>query len=92
MIGHQEKLAVAIVAMERIAILIGRCTIYEQLYLGSQDIPDIAEKATENLRATLLALYTAILQALSRLVIVLRGRNPAWLALFILNGWVVMSP
>jgi len=62
--------------MERIAILIGRCTIYEQLYLNN-DIPDIAEKATENLRVALLALYTAILQALSRLVRVFEGKNPA---------------
>ena len=29
------KLAAAIIAMERIAILIGRCTIYEQQYLSS---------------------------------------------------------
>jgi len=66
--------------MERIAILIGRCTIYEQLYLITNDIPDIAETATENLRIALLALYTAILQALSRLVRVFKGKNPAQLA------------
>jgi len=59
--------------MERIAILIGRCTIYEQLYLRSTDIPDAVEKATENLRGALVALYTAILQALSRLMRVFQG-------------------
>ena len=63
--------------MERIAILIGRCRIYEQLYLSSNDIPDIAEKATEDLRAALLSLYTAILQVLSRLMVVFKGTNHA---------------
>ena len=67
----------AIVAVERIAILIGRCTIYEQLYIINCEIPVIAEKATENLRVALLALYTAILQALSRLMRVFEGKNPA---------------
>jgi len=61
--------------MERIAILLGRCTIYEQLYLSSNDIPDIAEKATQDLRAALLSLYTAILQALSGLMVVFNGTN-----------------
>jgi len=64
--------------MERIATLIGRCTIYEQLYLHGNDIPDIAEKATESLRKALLALYTAILQALSRMMAVFKGKNHAW--------------
>ena len=63
--------------MERIAILIGRCAIYEQLYLSSNDIPDIAEKATDSLRIALLALYTAILQALCRLMRVFEGKNLA---------------
>ena len=62
--------------MERIAILIGRCTIYEQLYLSGNDIPDIAGKATENLRVALLALYTATLQALSQMMAVFKGKNP----------------
>ena len=65
--------------MERIAILIGRCTIYEQLYLSNNDIPDIAEKATEEFRAALLALYTAILQVLSQLVRVFKGKELAQL-------------
>ena len=76
MIGHQEKLAAAIVAMERIGILIGRCTIYEQLYLGGNDIPDIVDMAMENLRGALVALYIAILQALSRLMRVFQGKIP----------------
>ena len=62
--------------MERIAILIGRCTIYEQLYLGGNDIPDIAGKAIEDLRGALVALYTAILQALSRVMRVFQGTIP----------------
>ena len=76
MVGNQEKLAAAIVAMERIAILIGRCAIYEQLYLSSNEIPDIAEKATEDLRVAVLGMYTAILQALSQLVRIFKGKNP----------------
>ena len=60
--------------MERIAILIGRCTIYEQLYLDSNDIPDIVEKALESLRGALVALYTAILQAISQLLAVFQGK------------------
>ena len=61
--------------MERIAILIGRCTIYEQLYLNTNDIPDIVEKATEDLRTALLALYTGILQLLSQLVMVFKSKD-----------------
>jgi len=41
--------AAAIVGIERFAVLIGRCTIYEQLYL-TDDAPKNAEEATENLR------------------------------------------
>lgn len=63
--------------MEKIAILIGRCTVYEQLYLSSNDIPDIAEKATENLREALLSLYMTILQVLSQLMAVFKGKNHA---------------
>ena len=63
--------------MERIAILMGRCILYEHLYLSSNDIPDIAEKATEDLRVALVALYAAILQSLSRLMAVFEGKNPA---------------
>ena len=61
--------------MERIAILIGRCTIYEQLYLNTNDIPDIVEKATEDLRTALLALYTAILHVLGHLVKVFKSKD-----------------
>ena len=73
--GDQEKLAAAIVGMERVAVLIGRCAIYEQLYLTG-DVPANAEGATENVREGLLTLYTAILQALCRLVRVFQGRAP----------------
>jgi len=59
--------------MERVAVAIGRCAIYEQLYL-TDDIPKNAIEATENLRKGLLALYTTILQALCRLTRVFQGR------------------
>ena len=62
--------------MERIATLIDRCTIYEQLYLGSGGVSGIAGKAIENLRVALLALHTAILQVLSRLMRVFKGKDP----------------
>jgi len=62
-VGEQEKLAAATAGMERVAVLIGRCAIYEQLYL-TDDIPENAEDATDNLRRGLLSLYTAILLAL----------------------------
>jgi len=68
-------LAAAIVAMERVVVLIGRCTIYEQLYLSGNDMPDIAENATENLRGAMVALYTAILQTLSRLMMIFQGMS-----------------
>jgi len=61
--------------MERVAVLIGRCAIYEQLYLTS-DVPSNAEEATENLRQGLLTLYTAILQALCRLIRIFEGTIP----------------
>ena len=62
--------------MERIGILIGRCTIYEQLYLGGNGIPDIVDKAMGNLRGALVALYVTILQALSRLMRIFQGKGP----------------
>lgn len=61
--------------MERITFLVGRCTIYEKLYLveceGVQ-IPDIAT-ARDDLRRALVLLYTAILRALSRCIRVFKG-------------------
>ena len=56
-------------------MLIGRCAIYEQRYL-TDDVPNTAKEATENLRRGLLTLYTAILQALCRLIAVFQGRFP----------------
>lgn len=61
--------------MERVAVLIGRCAIYEQLYL-IDDVPKNAGEATENLRKGLLALYTAILQALCRSIRIFKGKVP----------------
>ncbi|RPB27784.1 hypothetical protein L211DRAFT_778835, partial [Terfezia boudieri ATCC MYA-4762] len=74
-VGQQEKLAAAIVGMERVSMLIGRCTIYEQLYLAD-DTPKNAKEATENLHQALVTLYTAILQALCRFIRVFQGRIP----------------
>ena len=74
-------MAAAIVTTERIAVLIGRCAIYEQLYLTG-DVPLNAQEATENLRRRLLTLYTAILQALSQLIRVFKGRAPNYLSLY----------
>ena len=68
-------MAAATAGMERIAVLIGRCAIYEQLYLTG-NVPQSTEKATENLRSGLLTLYVAILQALCRLIRVFQGRVP----------------
>ena len=53
-------------------MLIGRCAIYEKLYLTG-DIPMNAEEATKNLRRALTTLYTAILQALCRLIRIFQG-------------------
>ncbi|KAF8451423.1 hypothetical protein BGX38DRAFT_1259584 [Terfezia claveryi] len=72
-VGNQEKLAAAMVGAERVALLIGRCAIYEQLYL-IDDIPKNANEATENLFQGLLILYTAILQLLCRLIRVFQGK------------------
>ena len=76
--GEQEKLAAAIVGMERVAVLIGRCAVYEQLYL-TIDPPKDAEEVTENLRSGLLTLYTAILQSLYRVIRIFEGMIPNYL-------------
>ncbi|KAF8427603.1 ankyrin repeat-containing domain protein [Terfezia claveryi] len=73
-VGQQEKMAAAIVGMERVSVLIGRCAIYEQLYL-TDGTPKNAKEATENLRQRLLTLYTAILQALCRFIRVFQGKS-----------------
>jgi len=77
-VGEQEKLAAAIVGMERVAVLIGRCAVYEQLYL-TIDPPKDAEEVTENLRSGLLTLYTAILQSLYRVIRIFEGMIPNYL-------------
>ena len=63
------------VGMERVAVLIERCAIYERLYL-IHNAPKDAEDATENLRRVLLTLYAAMLQVLCRLIRVFKGRIP----------------
>ena len=68
----------AIVGMERVAVLIERCAIYERLYL-IHNAPKDAEGATENLRRVLLTLYTAMLQALCRLIRVFKGSIPLFI-------------
>jgi len=75
-IGEQQNLQHAIIAMERIAFLVGRCTIYEKLYLiGCEEItiPEITKIATDELCRALVILYTAILRALSRCMRVFKG-------------------
>jgi len=81
-------MGVAIVGMERVAVLIGRCAIYEQLYLTG-GVPKNAEEATENLRRGLLALYTAILQALCQLMRVFQGRIYSTIVYF--HGWILLE-
>jgi len=56
-------------------VLIGRCAIYEQLYL-TDDVPKNAEVAIDNLRHGLLTLYIAMVQALYRLLNVFKGKSP----------------
>ena len=73
----------AIIAMERIAFLVGRCTIYEKLYFiecKGIKIPDIAKTATDELRGALVILYIAILRALSRCIRVFKGTLAAHFA------------
>ena len=76
MISEQRNLQHAIVAMERIAFLVGRCTIYEKLYLiecKGTAVPDITKTATDELCRALVILYTVILRALSRCMRVFNG-------------------
>ena len=77
-IREQQNLEHAIIATERISFLIGRCTIYEKLYLcegiKTPDLAlDIAKTPTDDLRRALVILYTAILQALSQCIRVFNG-------------------
>lgn len=74
--SEQQNSQHAIIAMERIAFLVGRCTIYEKLYLTECkgiNIPDVAETAIGELRRALVNLYTAILRALGRCIKVFKG-------------------
>lgn len=76
-LGDQELLATAVVGTERIALLIARCTVYEQLYFKEAiDIPHVAKIASIELRDSLIALYIAILQVLSRLINLFKSTNP----------------
>ena len=67
-------MAAAIVGMERIALLIGRCAVYEQLYFTGE-VPELARSAIDDLKNALRALYTTILQVLSRLIKVFNGTS-----------------
>ena len=71
-------MAAAVVGMERIALWIGRCAVYEQLYfMGgvSQPVPEIARSATDGLHNALIALYISILQVLGRLIKIFNGTS-----------------
>ena len=72
-IGEQQNLQHAIIAMERITSLVGRCTIYEKLYLIECEGSETAKTATDELRRVLVILYTAILRALGRCIRVFNG-------------------
>ena len=85
-ISEQQNLQYAIIAMERIAFLVSRCTIYEKLYLVKYEgdhAPDMVQTttvqtatvqtATDELRRALVILYTAILRALSRCMRIFNG-------------------
>lgn len=76
MVSEQQNLQHAIIAMERITFLVGRCTVYEKLYLiecKEVEAPDIVKTATDDLHRALVILYTAILRALSRCIRVFKG-------------------
>ena len=75
-ISEQQNLQYAIIAMERIAFLVSRCTIYEKLYLikyQGDKTPDTVQTATDELRGVLVILYAAILRALSRCMRIFNG-------------------
>lgn len=70
-------MAAAVVGMERIALLVGRCAVYEQLYLGTEiDVVELAKGPTNDLRNAILVLYVTILQVLSRLKVAFNSNNP----------------
>ena len=60
-------MAAAIVGTERVVVLVSRCAVYTELYLGSQAVLQ-AQKAVQNLRKSLIKLYAAILSLLGRLI------------------------
>ena len=74
--------------MERIALWIGRCAVYEQLYFMGDGIPvtELAKNAMNDLKLALLALYTTILQVLSRLIKIFNGAYPGEYILKNRNG------
>ena len=61
--------------MERIALWIGRCAVYEQLYFmeGVIPVPEVARSALNDLHNAILALYSTIFQVLSRLIKIFNG-------------------
>ena len=59
-VDDSEKMGEMLVALERIALLIDRCALYETLYLG-EDL-----KAAKGLEKALTGLYAAILCYLTR--------------------------
>ena len=69
----------AVIGMERIALWIARCAVYEQLYFTGDviSVPEVAVSAMNDLKNALLALYTTILEVLSRLIKVFNGTYPA---------------
>ena len=69
-------LGAAVIGMERISLWIGRCAVYEQLYLAEINMPAALRSAITDLHNALLTLYTTILRVLSLLIKVFNGTNP----------------
>ena len=66
-LNKQENVDAILVGFEKTAYLIGRCTIYEFLYINENSA------ASKNLEKSILRLYTAILKFLAKAIRVLDG-------------------
>lgn len=64
MVADSNIMAVILVGVNKIINLIGRCTIFEELYLRHEHV---ADNTQQQLQGTLLNLYTYILNFCRRL-------------------------
>ena len=69
-LNKQENVDAILVGLEKTACLIGRCTIYEHLYVNENSA------ASKNLEKSILRLYTAILKFLAKAIRMLDGECP----------------